>query len=143
MKREFSQNNFFFPKNAPNTKFHENPSSGKCVVSRGRRDGQTDTMKLIVVFAILRTVPKLRLSFQYFFPEPFRTPIHIPVSSFTYRSHSLRSSDVVRVHGHCVCHLAYFSLRLPCRSTVGELVGDTVYPAIDKLLCSQFLWCWA
>jgi len=38
-----------------NIKFHEIPSSGSRPVPSGRTDGQIETTKLIVVFAVLRT----------------------------------------------------------------------------------------
>jgi len=59
MKLEFSRH--FFEK-YPNTKFHENPSSGSRVVpcgwADGRIDGQTEMTKLIVAFRNFANAPK-------------------------------------------------------------------------------------
>ena len=62
-----------FSKNTPNTKFHKNPSSGSRVVPHGRRDGQTDTMKLIVsrFFCNFANGPKITSQFSVIFTWDF------------------------------------------------------------------------
>ena len=45
-------------KNFSNIKFHENPSSGSRVVPNVRKEGQIDTMKLVVAFRNFANAPK-------------------------------------------------------------------------------------
>jgi hypothetical protein len=48
-----------------NIKFHETPSIGSQVVSRGRTDGQADMTQLIVAFSNFANAPKNGLYFLF------------------------------------------------------------------------------
>ena len=55
-----------FSKKYSNTVGHENPSSGSRVVPCGRTDRQTDMLKLISFFAVLRAPLKICISIEIY-----------------------------------------------------------------------------